>query len=575
LDSQEVTSRPQQPPAGSFRSRITIVPLDVRVLDRSGKLITDLKQDDFTIVEDGVTQTISHFAVQSLTADAASPAAPLPVRRDMTAPMAPQNHRVFLVVLGRGRLQEPSKNLDALIAFIRTSLLPQDHVAVLAFNRATDFTANHDLAARAVEQFRAQHEQIEADLRQYFSGLRAVYGSKEIPPYIQKEIDDMFAGVSSLRPRPVVPGQATDSSQIAADVRRTADELQRAGILADREGGIPDPAATATAERMDMDFDTYVAQQRPTMQDLGNLYAGIEYLRFIDGEKHLLYLTEYGLNLPRQDNDRSLAKIASDARVAIDILRTGGLVGPPPPNGKMSYALPTTAMMFAQTFSVQDSRLIADLTGGRATAFEPGARALRQLDDSTRFQYLLGYYPTNPATDGKFRQITVKVNRPGATVLYRHGYFASERLVPIDRRAFLTFTRVAAAGRYDRPIDDIKVTVGKPVSRDTAAGRELEVPITVQSARIGFTEADGRHLAELDVAIFCGDGRQRMVGETWQTMTLRLSDESFRRFQTEGASYTARVTINGPALYVKVIVYDYKTDLLGTATAGPKDTPRY
>lgn len=57
-------------------------------------------------------------------------------------------------------------------------------------------------------------------------------------------------------------------------------------------------------------------------------------------------------------------------------------------------------------------------------------------------------------------------------------------------------------------------------------------------------------------------------------MDLKLSDESFRRFQAEGASYTARVPLTGPAIHVKVVVYDYASDLLGTATAGPKETYR-
>ena len=566
--AQDVTSRPQQPPAGSFRSRITIVPLDVRVIDRNGAPITDLTREEFSIVEDGVPQTISQFQIQALSADTVVPAEPLALRKATTASLAPQNHRVFLVVLGRGRLQEPSKNLDALIGFIRTRLLPQDYVAVLAYNRATDFTIDHDVAARAVERFRATHEQIEAGLRQHFSGLQAVYGSKDIPPYIQAQIDDLFAGASSLRPRAIVPGQATDAKQIGDDARRTADELQRAGILADREGGLPDTAATDTAARLDMDFDQYVAQQTVAMQDLGNLYAGIEYLRFIDGEKHLLYLTENGLNLPSQDSDRSLARIASDARVAIDILRTGGVVGAPPPNGRRSFALPSAAMVFAQTFSVQDSRVIADLTGGRAAAFESGNKALRRLDDSTRFQYLLGYYPTNAATDGRFRRIVVTVNRPGATVVYRRGYYASDRLVPLDRRAFLTFARVAAAGQYGREIDDISVTVGKPVPKETGSGRTLDIPVRVRSSRIGFTIVGGRHVAQLDVAIYCGDGRQRVVGELWQKLDLKLSDESFRRFQSEGATYTARVPVTATPAFVKVVVYDYQTDLLGTGTAG-------
>lgn len=80
--SRQQTVTPAQQPTGSFRSRITMVPLDVRVLDRDGKPITDLRQEDFTVLEDGIPQAIRHFAIQSLTPEAA-PAAGL--RRNSSA----------------------------------------------------------------------------------------------------------------------------------------------------------------------------------------------------------------------------------------------------------------------------------------------------------------------------------------------------------------------------------------------------------------------------------------------------------------------------------------------------------
>lgn len=50
-----------QTQAPVFRSGATLVPLDVRVLDRSGQPITDLRQNEFVITEDGRPQSVSHF----------------------------------------------------------------------------------------------------------------------------------------------------------------------------------------------------------------------------------------------------------------------------------------------------------------------------------------------------------------------------------------------------------------------------------------------------------------------------------------------------------------------------------
>ena len=142
---------PQNPPV--FRAGTTLVPVDVRVLDRKGLPITDLKAEDFTILENGVPQEIRQFSSQALTPN---PAAELQLpRRNETmaaASLTPQNRRLFLIVLGRGRLVEVSKTMEALLNLVRKQLLPQDQVALMAWNRATDFTADHEKVARVIER---------------------------------------------------------------------------------------------------------------------------------------------------------------------------------------------------------------------------------------------------------------------------------------------------------------------------------------------------------------------------------------------------------------------------------------
>ncbi len=566
------TATPQQPP--SFRSIITIVPIDVRVIDSRGWPITDLKRDDFTVTEDGVPQPVRTFASQALTADPAAAgdgAQPL-LRRTAAPSPTPPNKRVFLFLLGRGRMNGPSKEAEALATFVKERLLPQDQVAVLAYNRATDFTTDHETIAALVQRYRERHEHIEALLSQHFSGLRAVYGSKVIPPHIQAESDALFGRAEALRPRAITPGQMTDARRITEDVQRTTEELQRAELLAGRTGefaGLPDPAATATAERLDVSFDDYISSQSELTHDLGNLYAGIDYMRHVEGEKHLAFVTPRGLALPRMENNQVLAQVASDARIAIDIIYTGGVVGAPPTRivgGRIIMSpVPSVAQVFGQTFSVQDMRTISEMTGGQMSAFKYGRDALNRLDDATRFQYLLGYSPTNNVLDGKYRRVDVKVNRRGATVLYRRGYYASRQIIPLDRRQFITENRIAAAGTYAGIVEDIKISLAKPVAEP--GGSELALAFNIRSPRTRFLRADDRHSASLEIAIFCVDAEQRIVGQLRQTMDLRLREEAYQTFQTEGLNHMARVPLTSVPLFVKVIVYDYAADVTGSAAA--------
>ena len=566
--------QPQQVP-GAIRSQITMVPVDIRVLDRNGRPVTDLTPADFIVTENGVRQKIVHFTAQGLVPEA-SPNLDAPALRRIDADVKPQNRRVFLFVMGRGRMTGPVKELEALDEFVRKNLMPQDLVAMLAYNRATDFTRNHGHFAEVVGRFKARHQKIEGLLTAYFSGLRAVYGARQIPPHIQKEIDAIFDGDPDLRARQVT-GEIADRKRIAEDVKRTADELMRSELNAARPPEAPrlsDIAADETANALDISFDEYVEKQTEQMQDLGNLYAGIEYLRRVEGEKHITFVTPRGLLLPRAESDRSLASLASDARVVLDIIHTGGVVGAPVPRiisapgagMRMTMSpVPTTAAVFGQTFSIQSLRRIADLTGGQMTAFRSGRDAFAKIDESTRFQYLLGYYPSNTNWNGAFRNIKVEVSRPDVTVHYRRGYFASADLVPIDRREFLTFTRMSAAGRYAGELKDIVVTLDTPVVVDE--GTVLEVRGRLDASRVKFALESGLQVASLDIGIFAGDEKEQVIGETMKRIELKLTSEQHATLMKEGAPLNSRITISGVPRFVKVVVYDYAADLVGTAVA--------
>src|SRR5437879_2374199 len=60
-----------QEPTFKVDSKLVIV--NVTAKDKSGNLITNLKKDDFRILEDGVPQTISVFELQSLNNELRAP----------------------------------------------------------------------------------------------------------------------------------------------------------------------------------------------------------------------------------------------------------------------------------------------------------------------------------------------------------------------------------------------------------------------------------------------------------------------------------------------------------------------
>jgi hypothetical protein len=64
-------------------------------------------------------------------------------------------------------------------------------------------------------------------------------------------------------------------------------------------------------------------------------------------------------------------------------------------------------------------------TGG--TAFLDSndfAPAFAKVQSDTSAYYAIGFHSSNPARDGKYRRLTVKVNRPGIKLEFRPGYYA-------------------------------------------------------------------------------------------------------------------------------------------------------
>src|SRR5439155_16687016 len=71
---------------------------------------------------------------------------------------------------------------------------------------------------------------------------------------------------------------------------------------------------------------------------------------------------------------------------------------------------------YDSNFASQETLVtLASDTGGKAfldtNDFAP---AFTKVHEDTSFYYLLGYISRNPARDGRYRRITVRVNRPDA-----------------------------------------------------------------------------------------------------------------------------------------------------------------
>jgi hypothetical protein len=375
-------------------------------------------------------------------------------------------------------------------------------------------------------------------------GLAGIYGNRRIPASMQAEIDRMFEeeGAASRQVQ-------NDPAQLAAttrqDLRREMDDIL------DRARG--------SAALMDPAFDHFLAWIAPTMQDSGNVLAGIEYMRFIDGEKRLIFVTEEGFAMPRTESDLAIASAAAEARVAVDTIHTGGTVAAPIERSGL------TDEMFRRMSALGTMKILSELTGGfRSSTIRPEA-AFARIDDVTRSQYLLGYYPSNPAKDGRFRRIDVKVNRPGATVHVRRGYYATDTPRSFDRARIMIDSRITMAMSYSRRITDLKVDLEAAPAKTPDGGAAVAVSGRIDPSRLGWMQAaDGRRRITLELAILCLDDGGLILGEHRQPLVLTLTPEVYEKAVKGGIKYGVTVPVTSRPREVRVVVYDPAVDLVGS-----------
>jgi len=563
IQAQPPSARQEIP---AFRSRVTLVPLDVRVVDADGKPVTDLTREDFTILEGSVPQTIAHFDTHGLVAEAPPPKARPALRQAPGEALAPQRSRTFLIVLGRGRIQQPFDGVGALSQFVRERMLPQDQVAVMAYNRATDFTTDHERVVAVLERYSNRHERIEALLQHYESGPAPLYKKCRacLPEFILPSVTEIFLwpGAIVSREMPEAIGEGEDI--FGGRERRFYDALVEAELASTRVSStLADQSAMRRAELTGIESSAdYAAGRYVATQDSDKLLNGISLMRYLDGEKHLVFFAEKGLSLTSADEDMIILRAAADARIVLHTIVTGGIPGPRSPGPGQSPSVHEPVNLVPG----MAMKNLAQGTGGLASINRYPREAVARIDEVTRFEYLLGYYPADSASDGRYRNVEVKVNRPGVTVLVRSGYYANDAIVPRDDAAFTTYRRIADVGNYRDSVRDLALTlkVSQAKTADKKIQSDVMVDLKIDPSRIGFDRGSGRHVATLEVRVSCGDAHEKVVGEASATVRLTLTEDSYRRYLRSGIPYTARIPVKAAPRWVKAVVYDAASDLAGS-----------
>jgi VWFA-related protein len=583
---------PAQQQVPTFRAGTIVVPLTVTVTDQKGAPVRDLTPLDFTVRENKRVVELLNFFPQEFESGPATPGEMAPARVTDAA-VRPQAQRTFLIVLGYGRIEHPTTALEGAIELVNR-LLPQDLVAVMGFHRTTMFTTDHKRIVQVLERFRTAHEKIVGDIDNYremarapvvrpdtSAGASAPSGNASIPGRILTRIDEIFLGPSAADS--VTSRFLLNTAELLPGMDRLVPVVERPGQHHESFGNIAqilgDTGESLTDEVL---LNTKL-----------KLYAGVEYLRGLEGDKQMVFFSGLagggtlagssyrpagrgrtvlqatnsdgrvgaavetafgggGGGLARDADEATvIAQRASDARVVVNLIATNGtFMG----GGGGDAA----------------GQVVAELTGGYYTSLEMAAKAVGKVEALTRFSYLLGYAPPNPALDGTFRDVEVVVNRPGVTVRFRHGYFAAPEPPPLDFEMLVRRSRIERALAFDQQSTDIPLRVTVTPLPRMGIRFQTRVEIVIDAGPLSLSLENGLRTGQIELIVYCGDDRQTVIGDAGQFVDLSASEEVYQQWLQNGIRRTIRVPTPEPARYVKVVVYDHGSERIGSATVAIK-----
>lgn len=268
-------------------------------------------------------------------------------------------------------------------------------------------------------------------------------------------------------------------------------------------------------------------------------------------------------------------KAINGANIAVYAVDARQLMPPPlaalQPTKEVVHGQPFDADFPKSTFekekrTVDTLQSVADATGGRAfSVLGNVGKGIRQAVEDSRLTYVLGYYPTHAKWDSTYHTIKVSVNRPGASVRARKGYYAT----PVATPAAATSDEGLVEAMRS-PLEATELGVTARVAKG-AAPNSVAVAIRPSPDSVTLTRTDGRWIGQIDIVIAQSLPNGRMFKSFAVKADLELTDEQRAQMLKDGFTFDRTVALRPDSHHLRVIVRDRPSGAVGSViipTAG-------
>jgi VWFA-related protein len=529
------------PQAGVLKVEAPSVVVDVIVTDRKGRSAGDLTADDFAVFDNNVQQKIVTFVPpvaagsQPIPATpglqpGASPAGSKPVAVNEAVDLAKVHFITLVLDLGDLQLGNIKKACDAAAEYMRTTLAPEDFVAVYyvtqTLHLAQSFTRDRQRAVEAV-----------AEIGNKASGGRLTVGMRTST---QEDIQRLEAEVNGFGSS-VGPGAGVPSSLSPQDA-----------MMADRELG--------TLRRFL--WTQGVLQARAV---LVAMRAIAEAYQDLPGRKNVIVFSQGFTHAPEaQPALQAVVDAANHSNVAFYIVDAGGMEASYGATNSMpedlagtrhAYDMAQEGADFRQGYTkfdwmkhtgpeieYEDLENVAQATGGFYVKNQNDlSHGLALADRDLREFYTLVYQPTDRRYDGSFHKIRVELLRRGYEVRHRTGYWA----IPPGQEMMMTPAAAQLLGAIAngslRPAFAPQVNAALLLAPDGKLAAPVCVSVPGKSVHFEGTGKSFRAGVTLVLVAYGSEGR--LVSAHQRFLSLDLDKKQWKDFEGKDLEISGRLAV--------------------------------
>jgi VWFA-related protein len=518
----------------TLRTSTRLVQLNVIVQDKKGKLVDSLKQEDFTLLDNGKPQRISLFSTES-------------VKQEGSASEAVDTKRVAPPNVFGNRIHHADEKassvtivlFDALNtsfsdqAYARTQVLkflhqlqPQDHVAIYLLTTKlmviNEFTQDSKSLLQAIERFQSYPSILLSNASQpYMVPADTGIADPKVAARLAGLMNDMISKVSDL-----------------SDYTRVGITAQAIEAIANHVAGIPGRKNLVwVSGSFPISISFKSSDQSPVDAESQNFLPAME----------------------------RVARALNQSNLAIYPVDTRGLLVPGEFDASRQHPFaagaPATETGVGQDEDVT-MNLLAEQTGGHAFHNTNDIQgAIRRTLEDSRFTYLLGFYPDNGDWDGRFHELKLSAKKTGLVLRYRKGYYALA-----DPRDTTEAAHSALEAALWSPVDATSLGIQAAVRSIDLGERKVDLSVKVDANELRLDGKDGRHKGTIDaIYIQLGPGDAVLAAEPL-SYKLELSESEYQAILKRGYELLAPLTIQRATRMLRVVVRDGASGTLGSVT---------